>query len=190
MTSRTPWAQPTPQMLDLARELIAAVADEGDIELAAECYAELAGADPGAEPIDLSNVDAMLGQQFSHAATVAAEDAAPKPRSAEARLANALGRISRGTYQPAGTIEFSSPSSAARELARARWGAQQPGPVTGRPNCGASDDLGYCINASHDLDCGSIASTEIGDAMRDSGAYARTAAQPGRRLRCLVPRCW
>jgi hypothetical protein len=183
----TPWADwSDPDLVDFARELAEKLADSGRIDLASELYASLGGADVDAEPlgtanggygdaIDLSNVlDAQLGQ----AATVAAEDAAPPPRSAEARLARSLGRIARGTYQPAGALEFASPSSAARELGRRRWQVTQPGPVTGRANCGASDEFGHCIEPYHAAGCGSIASTEIAEALRDSGAYARLASQP------------
>jgi hypothetical protein len=50
--------------------------------------------------------------------------------------------------------------------------------TTGQPNCSGSDDLGYCRGPFHDPSCGSIATTEIGEAMRDSGAYRRLASQP------------
>jgi hypothetical protein len=169
----------SPQALDLARELVAAAVDQGriSVEQGAQDYAELAQAATGTE-IDLSNaLDDVLAPQWDHATQVAAEDSAPQPRSAEARLARSLSRIAAGTYQP-GTLEFSSASTAARELARARWGAHQPGPVTGRANCGPSDDLGYCTGPFHDPSCGSIASTEIGEAMRETGAYRRLASQP------------
>ena len=60
-----------------------------------------------------------------------------------------------------------SPSTAAR-----RWQASQPGAGTGQPNCGASDEFGYCVEPNHAMSCGSLATTQIGEELRDAGTMA------------------
>jgi hypothetical protein len=116
-----PWAGWTPQTLDLARELTAALADTGDpgdIELAAECYAEMGGVDPDArQAIDLSNVDQMLDQEFSRAATVADEDAAPKPRSSEDRSSSPPPAVLHANWRGTAGGHSSPPRSLPRRIA-------------------------------------------------------------------------
>jgi hypothetical protein len=181
-----------PQEMDFTRELAATLAEHGYSEDSAELYASIASAHyGGGQPVDLSNpgYSDMLDMALIHRAQAEAGDAgdtrtrkeaAARARalSAEDKLARAYQQIGRGTYSRTGALEFSSPSAAARQLAEHRWGVRQPGTVTGRPACGSVDDLGYCRETAHDVDCGSIASTEIGETLRDSGAYARLASQP------------
>jgi hypothetical protein len=167
----------TPQERELARQAAALLAETG-VEAGAQAYAELAGLEPEVAAIDLSYAGDVLDAQYDQRAAVAAWDELPQPRRAEDRLAGALDRIAAGAYTP-GALEFAGgASAAARELARARWGMGQPGNVTGRANCGPTNDLGYCQERYHSPGCGSLATTEIAEAMRDSGSYARLAALP------------
>jgi hypothetical protein len=175
----------TPRRLDLARQLTAELASTGDpadIELAARAYAEIGGV-PHDAVLDLGNrLDAQLDlSQAAYAGDAQAARSARGARalSAEERLANSLDRIGRGTYQPRPT-DLASPSAseAARQLAQARWGVSQPGPVTGQPNCSGSDDFGMCRGRYHDASCGSLASTDIAEGLREAGAYRRLASLP------------
>lgn len=173
-----------PGDVDFVRGLAAAVSEiPGMAGQAAELYGWLGGADPDAErALDFSGatfddfID-LTNAQFDRAGAVQADNAVPVPSRTEARLAYLLGRLGRGTYEPS-SITLASPSTAARELARHRWQATQPGPVTHQPNCGASDEFGHCIEPYHSAGCGSVASTDVAEALRDSGAYARLAADP------------
>jgi hypothetical protein len=170
---------------DRLRGLAAQLAAEGGTEEAAQVYAYLGGADVGNGPgvLDFSNEfdriesrNAAMSQEDAQAAQSARGHRA---LSAEDRLANSLDRIGRGTYQPRRT-DLASPSAseAARQLAQARWGVSQPGPVTGQPNCSGSDEFGYCRGPFHDASCGSLADTQTAEALRETGAYRRLASQP------------
>ncbi len=181
---------PSPAELAALDQVLAEVAAEGwdGEEQEMDGGAELARAQ-GTVQLDLANVTysdvlEMTNAQYARAGAVAADDAAEDSRrsrraagSTEDRLARAYARVARGTYGAA-ALQFSNPSAAARELARVRWGGIQPGTVTGRPACGAVDEFGYCVEPDHSPGCGSLATTEIGEALRDSGAYARLAARP------------
>ncbi len=73
----------------------------------------------------------------------------------EQRLADALDRIGRNSYLPsraARALGFANDaSSAGRALAGARWQAEQAPEEFLRHNCGATDPLGYCMEAYHSL---------------------------------------
>jgi hypothetical protein len=77
-------------------------------------------------------------------------------------------------------FEFSNPSVAAKELARHRWSASQPG----RANCGANDECGYCIEPYHATGCGSVAGPYTAEAGVNTGtiAYSTVAYSPRRTV--------
>jgi len=85
-------------------------------------------------------------------------DMAPRARGTEHRLRQAYARIADGTYTPsreAVALGFASTATeAGRQLAAHRWHAEQPAAASGLPNCGASDELGHCIEPYHSAACG------------------------------------
>jgi hypothetical protein len=109
----------------------------------------------------------LSNQVFDREAARHAEDAAPLPARSEDRLSAAMARVARRTYTPQGEYAW----GLANEPGRA-------GPVTGAPNCGASDDLGHCIERYHSAGCGSTADPETALALAASDAYIERTATP------------
>ena len=94
----------------------------------------------------------------------AAEEVLGRRGTDESRMQRAAARIAAQTYVP--------PISAERDALSA------PGMVTGDHNCGPThpDGLG-CMNSSHEMTCGSLASSEIGQGLQDAGTYRQIAAR-------------
>ena len=79
-----------------------------------------------------------------------------------------------------GGLDLASPSGAGAALARHRWSQNRADPmvaVTGIYPCGTSDEFGRCAEPYHSADCGSLATTEIAEALQESGAYADRAGE-------------
>lgn len=106
--------------------------------------------------------------QSEHAAEHAARARSPRSYGGtEGRLERAYQRVMAGTYTPqaaAGAFEWRQAHSAVSRL-------------SGAPNCGVSDDLGYCCAGSHEAGCGSLATSEAAQALAASGAYRELAAR-------------
>lgn len=60
------------------------------------------------------------------------------------------------------------------------------GSITGQPNCGLSDDLGYCTERFHQPGCGSAASPDIALGLITEGVYQSRALSPFPDSRGLV----
>ena len=107
---------------------------------------DLAGDPAAAQFLELS------GQSFAREQARIEQDAAPLAVRSEDRLAVALGRIGTGTFTPAGYAAYSFASQ---------------GGTTGMETCGTADDLGYCMERFHAPGCGSAATPDIVEGLRE-----------------------
>ena len=139
---------------------------------------ELAIPRPGLA-LELANLDATIDQAFATERRRVSQDAArPVRATAEQRLAGALDRISAGSYLPstaARALGFAG--SPGKALAMQRWHPDAP---SGEGNCGASDDLGYCVEQYHSADCASSADPVLAEALADAGVYRDITTSPWR----------
>jgi hypothetical protein len=165
----------------LAIELANANADAGNWETAARALAELG--EPFIELAngDLHEVNRVLDLAAEAEMTRQAEDAAPMPAEAEARLSYLLDRCRRGTYTPSSYQMANPASGAAAALAHHRWASAQPdyanAVIPGSP-CGEPDLTGRCMERYHQHGCSAIASPDIATVLQSGGAYDRLASQP------------
>jgi len=134
----------------------------GDTHMSAAYAAEPVAGIPG-ETADAGLASITTAIELAQAREYARvmEDAGPRGKTTEQRLAAAYDRIGRGTYTPqGGGFELASPaaSAAGRALAAQRWTpAGDDAALTGMPNCGPSDEYGHCMDRHHSPDCGSLA---------------------------------
>ena len=99
----------------------------------------------------LSGLNEAIEMSYQHQQQASIEDSQPLARSSEDRLAAAVGRISRNTYTaPREVLDFASPAT--------EYGVSS---LTSMTNCGAADQLGYCIERFHSADCGSYSGPDM-----------------------------
>ncbi len=103
-----------------------------------------------------------------------AEDALPRARGTEDRLAQCYDRIARGTFTPGREAVALGLAGGPGGLALAGW----PAALDSEPNCGPSDEFGYCMEAYHSADCGSLADPELSAALAEMGALGTLATAP------------
>jgi hypothetical protein len=166
----------------LAIDLANANADMGNYETAARALSQLGESYMEFANGDLADVNRVLDLAAAAEVQRQAEDAAPMPAQAEARLAHLLDRNARGTYTPSSYALANPASGAASALARHRWANVQPDYVNavipGSP-CGVTDPAtGRCAERYHQHGCNSLAAPDIATVLQSGGAYDRLASQP------------